>query len=154
MTCNRKIWRNIYMENRKRVLVIDDSRAVASAVRGVLQKQGYEVVTALNGTEGFDKAREVFPDVIIFDIVMPGVDGYEVGYRLRQDPETAEIPIIFLSARGNSEAEENASALEPQEMNLAFSCGANDFLHKPVADDDLVRSVKNVLWFSEIASPV
>jgi len=139
------------MGDRKRILVIDDNRALASATERILQKQDFEVITALNGTDGYDKAKKVMPDVIILDVITPGIDGYEVGYQLREDHETSDIPIIFLSA-GGPNSEESASAVEWQEINIAFECGANDFLQKPVAADDLVRSVKNVIWFSAISA--
>ena len=139
------------MGDRKRILVIDDNRALASATERILQKQDFEVITALNGTDGYDKAKKVMPDVIILDVITPGIDGYEVGYQLREDHETSDIPIIFLSA-GGPNSEESASAVEWQEINIAFECDANDFLQKPVAADDLVRSVKNVIWFSAISA--
>ena len=140
------------MGDRKRILVIDDNRALASATERILQKQDFEVITALNGTDGYDKAKKVMPDVIILDVITPGIDGYEVGYQLREDHETSDIPIIFLSAGENPNSEEGASAAGPQEINIAFECDANDFLQKPVAADDLVRSVKNVIWFSAISA--
>ena len=140
------------MGDRKRILVIDDNRALASATERILQKQDFEVITALNGTDGYDKAKKVMPDVIILDVITPGIDGYEVGYQLREDHETSDIPIIFLSAGGNPNSEEGASAVGRQEINIAFECDANDFLQKPVAADDLVRSVKNVIWFSAISA--
>lgn len=142
----------MYMADRKRVLFIDDSQALALAAERVFLENEYEVVTALGGEEGFDKAKEIMPDVIILGIVMPDIDGYEVGRQLRQNPETSGIPIIFLSSKGNSDSEAQNYKGESQEMNLAFQCGASDFLQKTIAADDLVRSVKNVLWFSEISS--
>lgn len=142
----------MYMADRKRVLFIDDSQALALAAERVFLEHEYEVVTALGGEEGFDKAKEIMPDVIILGIVMPDIDGYEVGRQLRQNPETSGIPIIFLSSKGNSDSEAQNYKGESQEMNLAFQCGASDFLQKTIAADDLVRSVKNVLWFSEISS--
>ena len=140
------------MADRKRILFIDDSLALASATERIFQEHDYEVVIALDGEEGFDKAIEMMPDVIILGIVMSDADGYEVGRQLRQNPETSGIPIIFLSGRKNADSKAGNNAVELQEMNLAFNCGASDFLQKNVATDDLVRSVKNVLWFSEISS--
>jgi len=142
------------MTSRKRILVIDDSQALASVVERILRKQDYDVITALNGTEGFDKAKEEKPDVIILDVLMSGNDGYEVGRALRQDPDTNDIPIIFLCSEENIESKEGASTVGLQEINIAFECGADDFLQKPVSPDDFVRSVKNVIWFSEISALV
>lgn len=140
------------MSNRKRILVIDDNRTLMLAAERILEKQEYEVYTASNGTEGLKKVKEIKPDVIILDIVMPGLNGYQVGRILKEDVDTTDIPIIFLSAKGNSHENKDGVAVGLREINLAFECGANDFLQKPVASDDLVRAVKNILWFSEISS--
>jgi CheY-like chemotaxis protein len=138
------------MGDRKRILVVDDSQTQAPTTEWLLKKQDYEVITALNSTEGFEKAKEEKPDVIIFDVIAPGGDGYKVGRQLRHDPETSEIPIIFLNAEQDTNSKEGSSAVGLQGINVAFECGASDFLQKPIAADDLVRSVKNVLWFSQI----
>lgn len=140
------------MASQKRILIIDDSQALASATELILRKQDYEVITALNAIEGFHKAKEEKPDIIILDIFMPGIDGYEIGRVLRQHPDTNNIPIIFLCSEENIEPKEGASTVGLQEINMAFECGANDFLQKPVSADDFVRSVKHVIWFSEIST--
>lgn len=138
------------MENKKRILVIDDNRTLVMAARGVLQKNGYDVITALNASEGLQKARQEKPDVIILDIVMPGMNGYEAGRQLKQDPETAYIPIIFLSAKGNTDEKKGATVYGLKEIDKAFECGANDFLNKPVKANDLLNAVKNALWFTKL----
>jgi len=138
------------VENKKRVLVIDDNRTLVLAARGVLQKNGYDVITALNGSEGLQKAEQEKPDVIVLDIVMPGMNGYEVGQELKQNPETSDIPIIFLSAKGNTDEKKGPTANGLKEIDKAFECGANDFLNKPVKADDLLASIKNVLWFAKM----
>ena len=140
------------MSNRKRILIIDDNQALMLAAERILEKQEYEVYTASNGTEGLTKVKELKPDVIIPDIVMPGLNGYQVGRILMEDADTTDIPIIFLSAKGTSNEKKDGVSVGLREINLAFECGANDFLQKPVAADDLVRAVKNILWFSEISS--
>ncbi|HEY97702.1 MAG TPA: response regulator [Dehalococcoidia bacterium] len=140
------------MASRKRILVIDDSRVLASATERILQDQDYEVITAINVIDGFDKAKEEKPDAIILDILVPDIDGYEIGRVLRQHPDTNNIPIIFLCSEENIESKEGASTVGLQEINMAFECGADDFLQKPISADDLVRSVKNVIWFSEIST--
>ena len=140
------------MRDRKRILVIDTHQALASATERLLQKQDYDVITALYGTKGFDKAKEEKPNVILLDVKLPGVDGYEVGRELKQDPETSEIPVIFLGAEQDTNSKKSASAVGLQGINMAFECGANDFLQKPVATDYFIRSVRNVLWFSQISA--
>ena len=141
------------MENKKRILVIDDNRTLVLTAKGVLQKSGYDVITALHGMEGLRKAKQEKPDVIVLDIVMPEMNGYVVGKELKQDPETADIPIIFLSARGNTDEKKGPTANGLKEIEKAFECGANDFLNKPVKANDLLKSIKNVLWFSEMSIP-
>ena len=140
------------MSDRKSILVIDDNRVLMLAAERVLLKQNYEVHTASSGTEGLKKAKELKPDVIILDISIPGLDGYQVSRILKENSDTAEIPIIFLSDKDSSREKKGGVPGGLHEINLAFECGVNDFLQKPVASDDLVRSVKNILWFSEISS--
>ena len=139
------------MENKKRILVIDDNRTLVLAAKGVLQKNGYDVITALDGSEGLEKAKQEKPDAIILDIMMPGMNGYEVGQQLKQAPETSNIPIIFLSAKGNTDEKKEPTANGLKEIDKAFECGANDFLNKPVKAYDLLKSIKNVLWFSKMS---
>jgi CheY-like chemotaxis protein len=140
------------MIGQKRILVIDDNRVLASATERILRNQDYEVITAVNAIEGFDKAKEEKPDVIILDVLMPGIDGCEISRALKQHPDTSGIPIIFLCSEENIESKEGASTVGLQEINMAFECGASDFLQKPVSADDFVRSVRNVIWFSEISA--
>jgi CheY-like chemotaxis protein len=140
------------LNGKKSVLVVDDNRVLVLAAERVLQKQGYDVHTASSGSRGLEMAKELKPDVIILDIVMPGLDGYQVCRTLRENDDTADIPVIFLSDRGSPQENRDGASVGLREINMAFECGANDFLQKPVAADDLVRSVKNILWFSEISS--
>lgn len=140
------------METKKLILVVDDNRVMVLATKRILQKQSYDVITALNGVEGLEKARKEKPDVIILDIVMPGMDGYEVGHQLRMDPDTTEIPIIFLSAKGNTDEKKGPTVIGLEEIDKAFECGANEFLQKPVAADELLRTVHNVLGLSKLIS--
>jgi len=81
-----------------RVLVVDDSPLVLHLVRAALESAKYEVVTAKNGGEGLDKVRECRPDVIVTDSIMPGIDGYALVRRLKEQPETGVIPVIMLTS--------------------------------------------------------
>ena len=137
---------------RKRVLVIGGSRVPVPAVKRTLQKYDFEVFSASDGQEALEKAREVKPDVIILDSIMPGLDGYRISRDLRQTPRTSDIPIIFLSGQDSRSEDADVDAGGLQEINLAFKYGANDFLPQPVKAEDLVRSVRNTLWFAEITS--
>jgi twitching motility two-component system response regulator PilH len=138
--------------DRKRVLVIGGSRVPVSAVKRILKKYNYEVLSASNDKDAVEKAQEVKPDIIILDSIMPGLDSYRISRDLKQNGETSEIPIIFLSGQDNKCNRKDADTARLHEINLAFKCGANDFLPKPVKAEDLVRSVRNTLWFAEITS--
>ena len=136
----------------KTILVVDDKRELRDLVKAYLKEEGFRVVTARDGQQALFVARQEKPDVIILDISMPDLDGYQVGRILKENSDTAKIPIIFLSDKDSSREKKDGVPVGLREINLAFECGANDFLQKPVASDDLVRSVKNILWFSEISS--
>ena len=133
----------------KRILVIDDNRMLATMAARILEKAGYEATAVLDGREGVTKARDIRPDLVILDIVMPNMNGYEVAWQLKRNPNTAAIPIIFLSARGNTDETEGGSARGLQEINQAFEIGASDFLHKPVAASELLKAVERVLSFHD-----
>ena len=88
------------MDTTFRVVLIDDDPDLRRLVKLTLEfTAGWEVTTAADGAEGIDVVRDVRPDVAVVDYMMPGMDGYEVSRRLREDPETADIPIVFLTAR-------------------------------------------------------
>ena len=140
------------MEEKKRVLVIDDNRTLLLVAQRVLQKGGYDVITALNGPDGLQKAKNEKPDLIILDIIMPEMDGFEVARNLKNDADTADIPIVFLSARGNTDETQGPTTVGLEEIGTAFDSGGNDFLQKPVKAEDLLETVKNVLWFSKLES--
>ena len=135
---------------KKRILVIDDNHTLATIAERVLRKVGFDTMAAFDGPDGLQKARAWLPDIIILDIVMPGIDGYEVAAQLKTEARTAGIPIIFLSARGVTDETEGATTVGLNEINKAFELGANDFLHKPVAASDLIRAVKNVFGLYDV----
>lgn len=135
------------MKDKKCILIVDDNKSLVLLAQRVLQKEGYDVLTAFNGCDGLQKAQEARPDLVILDIGMPEMDGYEVGRCLRQDANTSKIPLIFLSARGKVDNSVQADAVSLAEQAKAFDeCGACDFLNKPVAADELISAVKNALW--------
>ncbi|MCD6520727.1 MAG: response regulator [Anaerolineae bacterium] len=138
------------MASKPRVLIVDDSRPVVTLLKVVLEREGYEVVTAYNGDDGLRIAREQKPDLIVLDIMMPGMDGYEVCYRLKQDYLTADIPILMLTGKGNVEEEpgwKKDFAMRLRERLKGFDAGATDFMSKPVSVKKFLREVKALLWF-------
>lgn len=132
-----------------RILAIDDDPLTTHIVARVLQKHGFEVFTASNGHDGLEKARMLKPDLIILDIMMPGLDGFQVCSRLRDDPETAVITVLMLTTRGNIH-QPAADALDfaqrVRDQLHGYRVGAADFMSKPVKAADLVDRVRLLLW--------
>lgn len=124
--------------SRKPILIVDDEERNRKLLTLLLKGHGYPSVTAQNGPEAIEKATAAQPDLILLDIMMPGMDGYEVCRKLRQDPATRQIPIVMVTA------------LEDRDSRLAgLEAGANDFLSKPVDDAELMVRVKNLLRIKE-----
>jgi DNA-binding response OmpR family regulator len=97
-----------------RILIVDDDLAILRLLEVNFRMDGFEVDTAGHGEEALAAASNATPDVVILDLMMPGMDGHEIFDRLRAQPETAEVPIIFLSARGRDDALEGVQAVYVQ----------------------------------------
>jgi CheY-like chemotaxis protein len=143
------------MKNQARILVVDDNRSLVRIVEGILQRMGYEIITAYDGVEALDQARLKKPDLIILDIVMPNMDGYEAARRLQSDPATARIPILMLTVKGHVEEDPTPDTLREwqekvRERMAGFDAGAVEFMSKPVTAKELVNKVKTVLWMSRV----
>lgn len=117
-----------------KVLIADDEEMIREAVRISLKGDGYEIFMAEDGIEALEKARKLKPQVLILDVMMPGVVGYRVCRELKDDPETAAIKVLFLTARGGKEAE-----------NTCRRSGADDFLPKPFEPRDLREKIKKLM---------
>ncbi|MFQ5813798.1 MAG: response regulator transcription factor [Anaerolineae bacterium] len=117
-----------------RVLLVDDERDLIWAVQHSLSDEGYEVLTAYDGTEALTVARRHRPDLIILDIVMPRLDGLQVCHRLRRDPKLATVPILFLTVR---------SAIEDRIKGL--DRGGDDYLVKPFDMGELRARIRALL---------
>jgi len=115
----------------KNVLVIDDEEEIVNAARRMLERSGYDVDTALNGKQGMDLVNKSRPDVVITDIIMPIMDGYEFFKSLKRENLTSDIPVIILTARPNME--DSFRAL-----------GVEGFLTKPFTGDSLVNKIKQL----------
>ena len=114
-----------------RILVVDDDPEIVSFVRRGLAYEGYKVDTATDGSEALAKAREKEPDLVILDIMMPGIDGIEVSKRLRQG---GDVPILMLTAKGTV-----------ADKVVGLESGADDYLVKPFAFDELLARVRALL---------
>jgi len=95
----------------KKILIVDDEKMIRITTTIILKKQGIEVIDAENGEKGLKKARSEKPDLILLDIMMPGMTGWHVIEELQKDPETIEIPIIIFTAGNYIEAEKKAKTL-------------------------------------------
>jgi DNA-binding response OmpR family regulator len=145
------------MTSKGRVLVVDDSRSLVRIVERTLQKAGFEVLTAFDGLEGLRKAQEEKPNLIILDVVMPEMDGYEVCRHLESDPDTAAIPVLILTVKGqvdDPDVDEETFDARLEERMEAFEAGATDFLSKPVAAEELLGRVKSLLWLNGLDVPM
>ncbi|MGC4014544.1 MAG: hybrid sensor histidine kinase/response regulator [Luteolibacter sp.] len=116
---------------RSVILVVDDEPKNIQVVGALLLREGYEIITARGGEEGLAKAREVMPDLILLDVMMPGISGVEVACRLQDDPEWPAVPIIFLSA-----ATDKTFIIE------ALSAGGVDYVTKPFHGPELLRRIE------------
>jgi DNA-binding response OmpR family regulator len=116
------------------ILVVDDEPAARTMLRLILVRAGFEVLEAQDGAEALDEVRRRVPDLMILDIMMPGIDGFEVCRILRSQDETADLPIIMLSARADAES-----------VTRGLLLGATKYLTKPVMPDELTRHVREVL---------
>jgi len=116
----------------KRILIVDDEAELVKAVQVRLEANGYEVETAYDGQEAMDKINNMKPDLILLDIVMPVMNGYEVSKKLKSNPDTKEIPIIIFSASQRRNLEEECREL-----------GVTDFIAKPFRTQDLLNTVNN-----------
>ncbi len=115
----------------KKILVIEDDRAIQQLIIDVLENEGYKVFYAFEGKSGIQLAKEILPDLIICDIMMPGIDGYSVKSQLAEDNTTTLIPFIFLSALAGK-----------QNVRQGMELGADDYLTKPFRIDELVNTAK------------
>ena len=114
-----------------KVLLIDDDPLLQDILTKVLAKNEFEVIIADDGNSGLQQAKQHRPDVIILDIIMPGMDGFEVAKRLNRDRTLADIPIMVLTAYGATFA-----------RNSAEEAGVDDFVTKPFSIDDFVTRLK------------
>lgn len=117
----------------KKVLVVDDSPVDQANIKSVLSDVGCIVITASNGTEAIVKAKAEKPEVIFLDIVMPGIDGYETCRTLNNDPQTKDIPVVFVSSKG-----------EKSDRIWGQMQGAKGYVAKPFNPDQIIEQLKAV----------
>ena len=128
-------------EKMARVLVVEDERDVAELLRYNLTKEGFDVVVSPHGADALRAAREQQPDVVLLDIMVPQMNGWEVCRRLKEDPETRAIPIIMVTGRA-----------EEGDKVLGFELGADDYVTKPFSPREVVARVRAVTRRSKQAA--
>ena len=116
------------------ILIVDDSPTEVHVMKAALERHGYETVSAADGAEAVAKAKQVKPDLIFMDVVMPGVNGFQATRKLAADPETKSIPVIMVTSKD-------------QETDRIWGLrqGAVDYLVKPVSSERLVAKVQAAL---------
>ncbi|NOT32832.1 MAG: response regulator [Candidatus Eisenbacteria bacterium] len=117
-----------------KILVVDDEIYIVHILDFSLGMEGYEVVTALDGEQAVEKARAEHPDLIVLDIMMPKLDGYETCKILKADAATKDIPVILLSAKGRN-----------VDQKVGFEVGADDYITKPFSPRKLVERINSIL---------
>lgn len=118
---------------KKKVLLVDDSNTVLMMEKMILAKGAFEIVTARDGLEAVAKSKSEKPDVILLDVMMPNLDGLSACAAIRAQPETAEIPIIMVTTRG-----------EEQSIETAFRNGCTDYVTKPINGVELLAKLQNL----------
>src|SRR3989338_6691887 len=116
---------------KKKILVVEDAPHISRLVRFILEKNGFEVLQAFVGQEGMEMAKKEKPDLIILDVMMPNMDGFEVAKKLTGMEETKNIPIIMLS-----------SAAQFKDKMKGIESGAIDYITKPFEKEELIAKVK------------
>jgi two-component system alkaline phosphatase synthesis response regulator PhoP len=117
-----------------KILVVDDEVNITQILEFSIGAEGYEVVTAANGEEAIDKARREQPDLIILDVMMPKIDGYEACRILKANPLTKSIPVVLLTAKGRD-----------IDKRLGYEVGATDYIIKPFSPSKLIDRIHQLL---------
>ncbi|MBI2144316.1 response regulator [Candidatus Woesearchaeota archaeon] len=118
----------------KKILVIDDEPNILKLVSFILESKGYEAVEASSGREGIEKARKEKPDMIVLDVMMPGMDGFETARKIKAEPAMGSIPILMLSSRAQFE-----------DKMKGIDSGAMDYITKPFDREEFLQKVEEII---------
>ena len=117
-----------------KILIVDDDRDIRDLITFTLHFANYDVIEAVNGEDAVAVARQEVPDLILMDVRMPRMTGYEACAAIKADPDLKEIPIIFLSVKGH-----------PSEIQAGLQAGAEEYLLKPFSPDHLTERIQTIL---------
>ena len=129
------------MAERSRILLVDDEPSIVKMVGKRLEVEGFEVLIAADGQDGLTKARSELPDLIVLDLMLPKLNGYEVCTMLKQDARYQKIPIILFTAKAQEKDEK-----------LGMECGANAYVRKPFRAQELLETIRGLLPGAPAAS--
>jgi DNA-binding response OmpR family regulator len=118
----------------KEILIVDDEPSIVVPIQFLMEQQGYNVIIAENGHDALDMIYKYIPDLILLDIMLPGIDGYEVCEIVRLNPKLRSVKVIFLTAKGRE-----------VEIAKGLALGADAYITKPFSNAELVAKVKTVL---------
>jgi CheY-like chemotaxis protein len=121
----------------KKILLVDDSVTVLMMEKMILSKGPFQIITARDGREAIEKAKSEQPDVVLLDVVMPNLDGLSACAAIRHDPETAHIPIVMVTTRG-----------EETNVESAFRNGCTDYVTKPINGIELLTKLNHIIGLS------
>ena len=122
------------MAERPRILIVDDEPSIVKMVGKRLEVEGFEVLIAMDGQEGLAKAQAESPDLVILDLMLPKLNGYEVCTMLKQDTRYQKIPVLLFTAKAQAKDEQ-----------LGLECGANAYMRKPFQGKELVEKIRSLL---------
>ncbi|MEW6007694.1 MAG: response regulator [bacterium] len=124
--------------SQKKILIVDDDIDISEIIKTILEMEGYEVTIAYDGMSALDISYQKKPDLVLLDIMMPGMDGWDVLKRLKACRKTLHIPVAMVTARIN-----------PEEKIKAFKEGAEEFITKPLHIDDFLRRINRLFHKEE-----
>jgi DNA-binding response OmpR family regulator len=117
-----------------KILIAEDERDIRELITFTLKFAGHEVIATTNGEEAYQMAQQSLPDLIVLDVRMPRMTGYEACEQIKANPTTQAIPVVFLSAKG-----------QESEVKAGLECGADDYILKPFSPDQLIENIRAIL---------
>ena len=122
------------MSEAKKILIVDDEQDIVETLKFMLEAEGYECFCAYDGENGLNLAKEIIPDLMILDVMMPKINGYKISRLLKYDTKYKDIPIIMVTARSQEE-----------DKLIGQETGVNEYITKPFELDDIIKKVKEYL---------